>query len=298
MKRIGLAVVFLGIIPACGGGSGGSPAPAVLTITTASLPNGMVSSAYSSTLSATNGTPPYTWSLSSGALPPGLTIGALTGTISGNPTSTGTFGFTILVSDSTLSSDIHPLSITIAPGPLVITTTTLPSGSVGNPYSATIAATGGTTPYTWNISVGTLPSGLSFNPSTGTVSGTPTGSGTTNFTARVQDTVANADTQSLSITVNAAASGGMLVWSSSSDPTTDIDVPSAIAPTSSGLFVAGMQNATTSGSTSAWRAEKRFVSDGTFVTTFGTNGALVSDPGVTSDFLTGIATDPTAVFLC
>jgi hypothetical protein len=57
---------------------------------------------------------------------------------------------------------------------LSITTTSLPSFFVGTPYSATLAATGGTAPYSWSITSGTLPNGLALNPSTGVISGTAT----------------------------------------------------------------------------------------------------------------------------
>jgi hypothetical protein len=97
------------------------------------------------------------------------------------------------------------LSITIST-PLAITTTSLPNGFVGVAYSQTVAATGGTTPYTWTISVGSLPSGLSLNSSTGTISGSPTAAGTSSFTIQVTDSASpthNTVTQALSITVPA-----------------------------------------------------------------------------------------------
>ena len=59
-------------------------------------------------------------------------------------------------------------------GTLMITTGSLPNGQVNVPYNATLAASGGTTPYTWSLTSGTLPAGLTLNASTGTISGTPT----------------------------------------------------------------------------------------------------------------------------
>ncbi len=73
------------------------------------------------------------------------------------------------------------------PTPVTITTTSLSGGALGVSYSATLAAGGGATPYTWSISSGSLPAGLSLNSGTGVVSGTPTAPGTYNFTARVAD---------------------------------------------------------------------------------------------------------------
>ena len=88
-----------------------------------------------------------TWSISVGSLPPGLTGLPSTGpsvTISGTPTSQGTFPFTVRVTDSLGQSDTRALSITInLPPPLNITTTSLPAGSIGQTYSQTVAATWG-----------------------------------------------------------------------------------------------------------------------------------------------------------
>ncbi len=66
-----------------------------------------------------------------------------------------------------------------------VTTTSLPAATVGAPYSATLTASGGTTPYTWSISSGSLPKGLSLTASSGTISGTPTTAGTSSFTVKV-----------------------------------------------------------------------------------------------------------------
>ena len=82
------------------------------TITTNSLDNGMVGTAYSNTLTAT-GDSPFTWSIDSGDLPYGLTLDANTGCISGTPTTTGTFGFTINATNNE-GDDTKALSIYIS----------------------------------------------------------------------------------------------------------------------------------------------------------------------------------------
>jgi hypothetical protein len=91
---------------------------------------------------------------------------------------------------------------TIGSGPpLTVTTSSLPGASAGTAYSQALAATGGTgTGYTWSISAGTLPAWASLNSSTGVISGSPSGSGTASFTAKVTDSGSNTATRALSIT--------------------------------------------------------------------------------------------------
>ena len=182
--------------------SGGPPPD--LVITTTSLPGGVVSTAYSETVSATGGETPYSWSVISGSLPSGLDLGSSTGVISGTPTSAGTSNFTVQVTDSqgTPDTDTQALSIEIV-ADLDITTTSLPDGTKQQSYSQTLAATGGETPYTWSLVSGALPNGLSLS-SGGVISGTCRRAGTFNFTVRVTDSQDPADTddQALSITVN------------------------------------------------------------------------------------------------
>jgi subtilisin family serine protease len=189
----------------CTFGAAPPPPPPPPTITTTSLPDGMVGSAYSQTLAAVDGTLPYAWSVSAGDLPPGLALAA-TGELSGTPSSAGTFTFTARVDDSGTpsQSDTQELTVTIDPEPVpppTITTTSLPGGTVGQPYSQALAATGGTQPYAWSLDAGALPPGLALNASTGAITGTPTSGGTNSFTVRVTDAGAQTDTQDLSIAV-------------------------------------------------------------------------------------------------
>ncbi len=175
-------------------------AGAALAIGTASLPAGVPNQAYSTTLSATGGTSPYTWSLTSGTLPSGLGLAASTGIISGNPTASSTTSLTFKVVDSSspAQSKAVTLSLVVAPTALSITTSSLPSGTNGTTYSNLMQAMGGTTPYTWSISGGSLPAGLTLSSSTGLISGTPTTTGTSSFTVSVKDAGSPA-TQSTSV---------------------------------------------------------------------------------------------------
>lgn len=102
-------------------------------------------------------------------------------------------------------------SISVSPAStnsLNITTTTLPAGTTGTAYSATLFASGGQTPYQWSISSGSLPLGLQLNSSTGTITGTPSQSGTFQFTAQVKDSSSATAKQGLNIPVSTQNSGG------------------------------------------------------------------------------------------
>jgi subtilisin family serine protease len=178
------------------------PPPPVPTITTTTLPGGTVGQAYSQTLAATGGTPPYAWSLDSGSLPPGLTLNGSTGAITGTPTSAGTASFTARVTDDLEQSDTQSLTIAVAPPPApTITTSSLPGGEVGVSYSATLAASGGTQPYAWSVDSGSLPDGLALDPGTGAIAGVPTTAGSFSFTARVTDDLDQTDTAELTVVV-------------------------------------------------------------------------------------------------
>ena len=167
------------------------------TITTTSLPGGLVGTAYNQTFTAT-GTTPITWSLQSGTLPTGLSL-STAGVISGTPTTAGTSNFTVRATNSA-GNATKALSIVITASVVkpTITTTTLPNGKTGTAYSAQLEATG-TAPISWALASGNLPTGLTLY-SGGTISGTPTAIGTFNFTVQATNSAGNA-TKALSIKI-------------------------------------------------------------------------------------------------
>ena len=149
---------------------------AQLSVVTASLPAGTQNTAYSAMLAATGGVTPYTWSVTGGSLPGGLSLNNGTGAITRAPAGAGIANFTVKVTDSeTLAATASAqLSITVPPVlPLSITTSSLPTGTAGSPYSATVAAIGGVIPYTWSVISGKIPDGPELEQPHGRITGTP-----------------------------------------------------------------------------------------------------------------------------
>lgn len=171
-------------------------------IITDSLPQGTVGVPYSQTIEATSDTP-ITWSITSGGLPPGLSLNAATGEIFGTPTERGMRYFNICATNSAGSTTkTMPLVINeagAATGP-TITTAGLPTGAVGAPYSQTLAASGDA-PIRWSIEPGgTLPAGLALNAETGEISGTPTATGSAGFTVKAENDL-GIDTKAFTIII-------------------------------------------------------------------------------------------------
>ncbi len=197
-----------------------------VTISTTSLPNGNVAIFYDNQLMATGGLAPYHWTITSGTLPPGLSLTTNTGVISGTPTTTGTFPFTVQVTDSEgpPATATGSFTIMIAPTPpLVVTTSSLPAGTQGVYYTNPVTAMGGVPPYSWSLAAGSmpLPAGLTLS-GTGVIAGTPNGSsGSFPITVQVTDTLANTASASLTLTINS----GPLVVTNSSLPAGAVSVP-------------------------------------------------------------------------
>jgi hypothetical protein len=158
-----------------------SSASTRLAVTTTSLPNGVIGTPYVASLTATGGTPGYTWSQTSGGtMPGGVSLGS-SGIFNGTPTTAGTFGpYVFEVTDSLgATASSTSLSITVTTSAPAVATSALPQGIVNSAYSVTLAASGGTPPYTWTETSGAvLPPGLANVTSAGVIAGTPTTAGT------------------------------------------------------------------------------------------------------------------------
>ncbi len=176
-----------------------------ITLSPASLPAPTVGAAYSQTVTASGGGTPYTYGVTSGALPAGLTLSP-GGAISGTPTAGGTFSFTVTATDAGNFTGSMAYAFTVNAPTISLTPASLPNPSVGTAYSQTVTANGGTAPYTFSTTPGTLPAGLSLS-SAGVLSGTPTAAGTVSFTITATDSSTGAGpyvgTRSYTVTLNA-----------------------------------------------------------------------------------------------
>lgn len=170
-----------------------------LKIVTTSLPPANTAQPYNTTLAATGGTPPYSWTAS--GLPPGLAINAASGAITGTAKAGGTFTVLVGVSDanSVTASAQFSLSVTV-PAPPQLNSAPLPTGYVNVSYSYTFQATGGTGALSYASTSGTIPPGLTLN-SSGLLGGVPTTVGTYSFTVVVDDSAGLSATTSFTVVI-------------------------------------------------------------------------------------------------
>lgn len=196
------ALIALAIF-GCGGGGTTTNPPTPLAVQTNSLPAGAFGTTYTATLSATGGKAPYTWSQTSGTLPPGLTLNPGTGAITGTPTeqaASSNLSFQVKDSNNATASSTS-LSIMVKQAVLAITPTSIETFTVGSVTNQSLTASPATTgPYTWTVESGALPQGVVFNNGTNssstsvsttsssvTLIGTPTTTGTYSFSLVVTD---------------------------------------------------------------------------------------------------------------
>jgi gliding motility-associated-like protein len=217
----------------------------IITVGPSTLPGATVGIAYNQTITATGGTS-YTYAVSTGALPTGLTLNGTNGAITGTPTAAGTFNFTVTATDASTAFASQAYTVVVTPPTTLITPATLPGGGVGIAYNQNIVASGGIAPYTYSVTAGAVPNGLTLSTS-GALTGTPTTGGIFNFTAtatgsstgsgaphtgsRAYSLVIGTATQTITfadvsatygdapVTLTGTASSGLAVTYASSDPT-------------------------------------------------------------------------------
>jgi hypothetical protein len=169
-----------------------SPPQARLVVATTGLPDGNLNQPYTAPALTAGGGTVSSWSLASGALPAGLTLGS-NGVISGTPTQSGTFGFTVQANGSP-NNDTKQLSIFVL-APLELQTLTgqkppttglTAKAAVNAAITTGVKAVGGRGPYAFT-SVGALPPGITLNATTGALTGTGTTAGRFATTVTVTD---------------------------------------------------------------------------------------------------------------
>ena len=161
---------------------------AIHLICLSDIPNGCLNSPYSATVTpAARGNPPFVFSITAGALPPGITmeqVSSVAAVLSGTPTVPGNSVFVLRLTDS--NGNFMERTYTLA---VLGISNTPPSATQGTAYTFQFAAAGGTPPYTFALGSGALPAGLTL-ASDGTISGTPTTTQTASFTVTVTDSSA------------------------------------------------------------------------------------------------------------
>jgi hypothetical protein len=221
-------------------------------------------------VTASGGTTPYTFALSGGSLPTGMSFSTTNGQVSGTPTTTlGTTTFTVTVTDNASATSFKTFQLTVNAALATVQAVPTTTGTVNTliPTFTPVTASNGTTPYTFALSGGSLPTGMSFNTTNGQVSGTPsTTLGATTFTVTVTDNAGATSFKTFQLTVNSAL-------------TTTVAVPSIT--TNSGTAITTTTPVTASGGTIPYTFA---LSGGTLPTGLNfstTNGQLSGTPTTT-----------------
>ena len=214
---------------------GGTIAPATLTLASTASPTTQVGQPYAQINAATGGATPLTYSVANGVLPYGASLDAATGLVSGSPTAAGGFYYTIEVTDASSPPQVATQVSTGAIAPALLTLTSTASGAtqVGQVYSQTNAASGGTTPYSYSVSSGAPPAGVALNASSGTASGTPTAAGAFSYTIKAIDSGLPTP-QTATQLVGGAVAPATLTLTSTVSATTQVGRPYAQANLASG----------------------------------------------------------------
>ena len=183
--------------------------PAKASITTTSLALGKVGSSYYVQLNAAGGIPPYTWTLATGTLPACISLSS-SGMLSSNnnvlASCAGTSSLTFKVTDSGTPNpltDSASFSLVLGAAPAIVFNGSIPTiATTGAAYDGSAAATGGVGPLTYTLSAGALPAGLTLNAASGVVTGSPTATGSSNFTVKVSDAYGDSEMYSFEILVS------------------------------------------------------------------------------------------------
>ncbi|MEP7337822.1 MAG: putative Ig domain-containing protein [Acidobacteriota bacterium] len=168
-------------------------------ITLSALTTPTLNTAYNQTIAATPAGGNYSYALTTGALPNGLTLNQTTGVLGGTPTLAGTFNFTIAASGWGACAGSRAYSFTVIGTCPTITLPALASGKTGQMYNNSVAASP-TTSYSYSLT-GTLPPGVTFYSAAGLVFGYPAAAGNYNFTITATNANNCIGSRSYSVTI-------------------------------------------------------------------------------------------------
>ncbi len=174
--------------------------PGLSVLTNYTLASGIPGQAYSAQVTVYTGTPPYTFALASGALPPGVQLNGSSGAITGTPTHVGNYNFQVQVTDANALTGTASLTIPINGVVLSVAPSSVPAAQVGVPYPpVTFTASGGVAPYTFALvsGSGSPPPGMTFNA--GVLSGTPTAGAAVSFQIVATDQVGSTGHLTISV---------------------------------------------------------------------------------------------------
>ncbi|TLY31019.1 MAG: T9SS type A sorting domain-containing protein, partial [Ignavibacteria bacterium] len=186
------------------------PGCPIISISPSTLPAGVTGVPYDQSVTASGGTSPYTYAVTSGSLPPGLSLKADSGKIRGTPTAAGTSTFVITATDAQGCKGSRSYTISVTCPTITLSPASLPAGSTGTPYSQTIVASGGAAPYVYKVTTGTLPPGLSLDSLSGAITGGPTQGGSFTFTVTARDTNRCTGQRSYTIVITCPVVAGVL----------------------------------------------------------------------------------------
>jgi uncharacterized protein YhjY with autotransporter beta-barrel domain len=250
-----------------------------------------VANAVSATVAANSSANPITLNITGGAASSVAVASAAshgTATASGTsitytPTAgySGSDSFTYTATNASGTSSPATVTITVSAPSITLSPGVLSNGSVGTAYSQTVSASGGTAPYTYAITAGSLPVGLSLNTSTGMISGTPSASGTGNFTVTATDTNSATGSQAYSLVINglapvAGAVSATVAANSSANPIT-LNITSGTASSVAVASAASHGTATASGTSITYTPTAGYSGSDSFTYT-ATNASGTSSP--------------------
>ncbi len=174
--------------------------PAIV-LSPATLPSGTAGMAYNQTVSATPSGTTYSFAVTAGTLPAGLSLNGATGAITGTPTMPGNSTFTITATGFGTCTGTQQYTVTIACPTITLAPATLPAGTAGAAYSQTLTATPAGGNYSFTVTSGALPAGLALNAN-GMLSGTPTVTGAFTFTVTATGFGTCTGAQTYTLTIN------------------------------------------------------------------------------------------------